>query len=240
MIWRAALSVALLLLVPAYLYGVVGLPPSPQRNRVVFPTDVTQLKLQQRYQILIVGTSLTSRGDWPDLLQSQLRECATGQVEVEQLARAGAGSAWGLSALRQHLREQNARVPDIVIIEFSGNDASLVRGLPILLSKRNTQAIIQAARDAGAVVFLATMSPAWRREALERPGQERYHALYRDLAASEGVGLIDTIGDWVSLPSKERMLLVPDGLHPTSEAMNRIVVSAFFSALGPLVCEGGN
>ena len=55
------------------------------------------------------------------------------------------------------------------------------------------------ARAHGAQVFLATMSPAWGRDAFERPGQARYHALYRDLARTRDVGLIDTTPQWYAL-----------------------------------------
>ncbi len=236
MILRSLMALALIAVAMAFLYGVIGLPPTAPGKRIILSERAARPAPGEGYDVLVLGTSLTSRGDWPELLQDRLNACATGPVRVERLARAGAASGWGLAALRDHLSDPDADPPDLLIVEFSGNDASLARGFPLFISKRNHRGIIQLARQSGAAVILATMSPAWGRDALERPGQDRYHALYRDLASSDGVGLIDTISDWRALSPEDRRASVPDGLHPTREAMAAIAVPAFMEAVGPIVC----
>ncbi|GAB4387672.1 SGNH/GDSL hydrolase family protein [Albidovulum sp.] len=243
MIWRMPVSVivlvlaAVLALAAALLYGVVGPAPTPAGERIRLPQDARPPGPGEDYRLLLLGTSLTRRGDWPDRLRERLGECAAGPVRVERLARAGAASDWGLAALRERLSRSGAQAPDLVIVEFSGNDAALAHGFPLFMSRRNHLAIIRAARDAGAAVILATMSPAWGWNALERPGQDRYHAIYRDLAASEGVGLVDTIADWRALPAERLRAAVPDDLHPTDEAMAAITVPALAEAVGAILCR---
>lgn len=231
MITKRALLVAMVggILLLGLLYGVLGGAITPPTERTIAPRAVV---LKPVRRILILGTSLTSRGDWVATLERRLRDCALG-VTVERLARPGASSRWGLTALRERLAKD---VPDFLVIEFSGNDASLKNGFPLPISRMLHRQMISEARAAGTIVVLATMSPAWRRNAWERPGQRRYHALYRDLARESDVGLIDTIPDWDTLSTSRRAVLVPDNLHPTFEAMNTITVPAFEEALRPFVC----
>lgn len=216
----------------AFAYGVVGRAPTPPGERIVAPRDAGAAGARD---VLILGTSLTSRGEWPAHLETRLRSCAP-DVRVERVARPGASSRWGLEALRRHLAEHEA--PDVLVVEFSGNDAALARGFPLFVSRRLHRQIVAEAREAGATVILATMSPGWGREAWERPGQDRYHALYRDLAREEGTGLVDTIADWRALSPERRAQWVPDDLHPTDEAMRAIAAAALEEVLRPLVCGG--
>lgn len=231
---RLALLAALGLgaLAVAAAYGIIGGPVTPPSQRIVAPSGERPADARS---ILILGTSLTSRGEWTEHLEGRLRACTT-DVRVDRVARPGASSRWGAGALRRYLSEQDP--PDVVVVEFSGNDASLWNGFPLAASRRLHREIIAEAQAAGATVLLATMSPGWKREALERPGQDRYHALYRDLAREEGVGLIDTIPEWRALPVDVRAAWVPDNLHPTDEAaMRAIAASALEEALRPLVCD---
>lgn len=219
----AILPVCLLLLV---LYGVVG-PSFTKTNR----TDILPAGDPSAPRVLILGTSLTSRGDWPERLAGRLEDCG---VTVETLAKPGGGSSWGLAKLEEWFAAGNAA--GLVIVEFSGNDASPIRGAPLFMSRKTHRRIIETATENGALVSLATMSPAWGMNALERPGQDRYHAIYRDLARS-GVGLIDTIDVWRALTEEDRARLVPDGLHPTEEGMALIAVPAFARHVRAVFCK---
>lgn len=221
---------------PLVLYGVIGGPITPSSARIVAIAEIPSFPRGQRFRIAILGTSLTSRGGWVKLLEEKLNRCADYPVQIEKLARPGASSRWGLASLRDHLERSGGRAPDVLIVEFSGNDASPYNGFPLVYSRRYHEKILDIARANGIAVFLATMSPAWGRNAWERPGQARYHALYRDLAREHGTGLIDTIDDWTALSETERDALVPDGLHPTDTAMRAMIVPAFAAALHPIVC----
>ena len=236
MLWRLLLFLAVAGAAIAGLgYGLVGAAPTASVGRVALPVGWPKPLPAAHHRILLLGTSLTRRGDWPELLEERLRQCATAPLMVERLAQAGAASGWGLEALRARLAE--APAPTIIVVEFSGNDASIIHGFPLFVSRHHHREILQHARDAGALPILATMSPAWGWKALARPGQRRYHALYRDLARSEGTGLIDTISDWRALPLAARRQALPDNLHPTPAAMEAITVPAFEAALRPLVCR---
>ena len=220
----------------AFLYGVIGWPDTTSGPRVVLPETNVSLGDKQVLRILILGTSLTSRGSWPEEVEARLGACAAAPVVVTRLARAGATSSWGLRALNDYFNHVGSKKPDVLIVEFSGNDASLYHGFPLYVSQKNHLNILDLARNKGVDVFLATMSPAWGINALERPGQGRYHALYRKLAAQEHVGLIDTVPTWADLPLVERSAFVPDGLHPSEDAMRAIAVPAFVEALKPFAC----
>ena len=222
--------------VVAFLYGVIGWPDTASGPRVVIPETNASLGNKQVLRILILGTSLTSRGSWPEEVEARLGACAAIPVVVTRLARAGATSSWGLLALNDYFNHVGSKKPDVLIVEFSGNDASLYHGFPLYVSQKNHVNILDLARSKGVDVFLATMSPAWGMNALERPGQSRYHALYRTLAAQEHVGLIDTAPTWADLPLAERSAFVPDGLHPSEGGMRAIAVTAFVEALKPFAC----
>lgn len=211
-----------------WLYGVIGPPATAQTARIVLP-DRGELT---GGRVLILGTSLTRSGTWVEALEDQLQSCAP-NVTITRLARAGAASDWGETALTTHLQE--ARY-DLVIIEFTANDASLARGIPLIWSRAGHIRMVDQVRNSRAAVFLATMSPAWGRNAWERPGQARYAGMYRDLAAEMGAGLIDTRADWHDLSQADRVKLVPDGLHPTNGGHGQITVPAFAEALSPIVC----
>lgn len=181
-------------------------------------------------RIAILGTSLTARGSWVAELEGDLRRCNP-EAAVTALARPGANSSWGLTAL------QSQQMPfDIVIVEFSINDASLFHGMPLILSRDRHRQILAAIRDTGAMPVLATMSPAWGREAWERPGQASYRQMYRELARNDQMALIDTAADWFALAPGERTEMVPDNLHPTAQAMQKVTIPAFLTALRPAVC----
>lgn len=220
----------------AFFYGVIGWSDISSGPRVILPEKNALLANKPVLRVLILGTSLTSRGNWPDELETRLETCAAVPVIVTRLARAGATSSWGLRALNDYFDQVGSETPDLLIVEFSGNDASLYHGFPLYVSQRNHLKILDLARRKSVEVFLATMSPAWGTNALERPGQSRYHALYRELALREHIGLIDTVLTWADLPLPERLTFVPDGLHPSEDGMRAIAVPAFVEALKPFIC----
>lgn len=184
--------------------------------------------------VLLLGTSLTAGGDWAHALERQLAACHRGGVVVERLAKPGANSAWGARVLAVRLVE--APIPDLLVVEFSINDASLWRGITLEQSRARHEEMLMAAKRAGITVWLATMSPAFGRKALERPGHLAYRSLYHDLALANNAGLIATTPAWQALSPDDRMAALPDDLHPTDAAMVAIAVPAYASALGSVVC----
>lgn len=216
----------------AYLYGVIGWKITQPHLASLDPVPPPS----NAHRIAIFGTSLTSRGVWVTQLEAELQKCNP-DVTITAISRPGASSRWGNMQLQDAFALLDTPY-DITIIEFSGNDASLKNGFPLWISHRLHREMIETAQASGSSVYLATMSPAWGVSAWIRPGQDRYHALYRDLARHYDTGLIDTIPNWRALPDDLRMALVPDGLHPTGRGMERITVPAFKAALRSHVCEG--
>lgn len=218
-----------------FAYGLIG--PSPAGPGTAGPRISPPAgPPPASHHVLLVGTSLTSSGDWPGLLQERLSAGNCRPAVIERLALAGASSNWGSKALEARLADRTAPRPGLIVIEFSINDASLLRGVPLFQSRRNHLHMLQLARDSGASAFLATRNPAFGWKAAMRPGQSRYQALYRTLARQEGAGLIDSIPEWRALAPAARHALLPDGLHPTPAAMAAIAVPALEDALGPLLC----
>lgn len=216
-------------------HGVIGLAYTKPGALSLQPAAALELAPEEPVHVLIVGTSLTTRGTWVGELEAELAACRKGPVKVEALAKAGATIRWGWPAFEA--RMAGAQRPDLIAMEFSGNDAVPWRGLPLFMAKARTQKVIDLAKSKDIPLYLATMSPGWGVNALKRPGQHRYHAMYRDLAARNGLGLIDTMPIWLGLSDAERAQLVPDDLHPTEAAMRQITLSAFATTLGVPLCD---
>jgi lysophospholipase L1-like esterase len=215
------------------LYGVVPGTFESERHAAVSPLSVPD---KEAKSVLVVGASLIARGDWIDEVEQQIRACNK-DASVVRLAMPGANSAWGLSALREYFRETRA---DIVVVSFAGNDASLWRGFPLFMSRAYHSEIIALSQAHSAEVILATMNPAWELEVWERPGQQAYRNMYRKLADEIGLLVVDTTPLWFALDEDTRTAWVPDGLHPTEQAMRQIAVPAFAEVLQAVLCSKGN
>ena len=237
-----SLTVAILaglLIMVLLLYGVIGLPVKTPQDVILAPREKSLANAAEestnRPLILFVGTSLTARVPWYKNVEADLRSCAP-NVSTERLAKSGASLRWGYPELERRLAREPK--PDVVVMEFNGNDAVLHVGLPLFMSKSWTRDAVKLIRQHGAVVYLSTMNPGWGSEALPRLGQKRYHENYREIAQEDGVGLIDTAVVWSNLSPERRRVLVPDNGHPTIEGMEEISLPYIVSALKPLICAG--
>ena len=233
-------GVALVASVGALHYGVgqgaLGLVQEPQHSFA--PAGWQAIAADRPVRVLLLGTSLTASGTWDAALQAQLSACRPGGVVVERLARPGANSAWGRDAL--DLRLQTGPAPDLLVIEFTINDASLWHGMTLGKSHARHSDMLAMAQQAGiAATWLSTMSPAFGREAWERPGQTAYRAAYADLAHDQGAGLIALTPVWQALTPAARAAAMPDGLHPTDAAMQAITTPALAANLAAVLCGAG-
>jgi hypothetical protein len=166
-------------------------------------------------RLLFVGTSLTARSIWPEVVAQAVEACRGGPVEVVRIAEPGATSAWG-AAQAARIRQATA---DVVAVEFLANDAALHRGVSRSASTAYHRAIIEAAREGGArAVLLVVIGPVRGLHLGLRFFLNDYAAVYVDLADGSFVHALDTRPFW---PADARALaaLVPDGLHPTEAAM---------------------
>ncbi len=222
----------------ALLWVFAVLTPAPPVPPAGFtpPRKIVAPLANEPAHLLFLGTSLTARGDWVRALEAELQTCRAGDLRIEVLAKPGHSVRWGRPALAARLADASAARPDMIVAEFSINDATLLRGLPLVWARGETLRLIEQSQEAGIPLYLATMSPAFGQNWAERPGHANYMALYRELAEHHGTGLVDTEAHWRELAPEERRRLLPDGLHPTQEAMRLITVPAFRAALGAALC----
>jgi acyl-CoA thioesterase-1 len=232
---RALLPLAVALVALLLFLWRIGafLSGDPPQTRV----DLALPPPPQPLRILALGTSLTQRGDWTEVLGERLTACRGAPVVVTKLALSGASSRWGEPALERELKI--GPVPDLVLIEFAVNDAHLGRLVSPAESRRRHTAMIEAAQRAGASVALLTMTKVHGLEAAQRPFLAVYRSQYGLLAETTGASVIDTLPPWKQLSEEMLRAYVPDGSHPTAEAMRTLLVPALLSALKPAICPAG-
>lgn len=179
-------------------------------------------------RVVAFGTSLTARNGWPDRFAAAFETCRGAQVELIRVAMPGKGSDWGLTALPEVI----AAEPDLVLIEFSINDADMRDGVSLRQSRSQHDAILSQLRSArpDAALVLMTMSPAYGLRGLTRPRLGHYYAAYGPLSVEHDTGLVDLNARWMDLPRPDRK--APDGLHPTDEQTQRLIDPALTAYFG--------
>jgi acyl-CoA thioesterase-1 len=171
--------------------------------------------------LLVIGDSLSAGfglepgQSWVALLQNRLDAEGYG-YRVVNASITGDTTTSGVGRLPRALKLHQ---PSIVLIELGGNDG--LRGTPIDLIKTNLAQMILAAQGAGARVVLAGMK-------MPPNYGERYtsafEAVYPQLAAEHGTGLIDFFMDGVAL---EPQYMQPDGIHPNAAGQQRLLDEAW-------------
>jgi len=130
--------------------------------------------------------------------------------------------------------------PDIVLIEFTINDADIRDGVWPEQSRENHRVMVAALRKAVPEVSLAlvTLNPPLGCRRLTRPFLARYLDLYATLAMEEKLGLIDLDPVWrAALDKGAARKLLPDGLHPAPAGVENITIPALLAAVGPAISE---
>ena len=186
----------------------------------------------QSVTVLALGDSLTAGYGLPegDGLVPQLNAwlAAQGaQVTVINGGVSGDTSAGGLSRLDWSLSPEVAAM----IVTLGGND--LLRGLPPEETRKNIEAILQAAQSRGLPVLLVGMkAPA----NFGPEYQAAFDALYPELATQYGAAHIDSFFGMIDPTAKDPGAIAPfmqaDGIHPNLEGVKKVV-----EVLGPQVVE---
>lgn len=187
------------------------------------------LRAAGELKIVVLGTSLTARYDWPAQLETKLAACLDRPVEVETVARPGASVAWGVEQVATVLDLE----PDLVLVEFAINDADLRDGVGRNRARELTTYLLAAlaAAPAPPQVALMTMSPAQGLRGWLRPELARRYGDYRVLAAAAGTGLVDLYPRWLARPRAERGL-GDDGLHPDPGVVAEMIVPVLAEYIG--------
>lgn len=182
-------------------------------------------------KIVALGTSLTARGGWTRPLGAELGRRLRRRVDIVTVARPGATSRWGAEQLDRVAGER----PDLVLVEFSANDAALRRLVTPRESRSNLRRILLGlrARLAHARLIVMAMNPASGLRGLVRPLLDRYADAHLREASGLGFETLDTRPIWSAMTAAERAAAIPDGLHPLPSAAASVMVPA----LGSLVAQ---
>ena len=171
---------------------------------------------------LSAGYGLEADEAWPTLLQTRLDEEGFRHTVVNASV-SGETSAGGRSRLPAALEQHE---PDIVILELGANDG--LRGLPPKLLAENLDAMISAARSAGAQVLLVGMQmppnygPVYTR---------RFAQTFTTVAKAQKVPLVPFLLEGFA---DQPELFLNDGIHPTADAQHK-VLDTVWHGLKPLL-----
>jgi lysophospholipase L1-like esterase len=182
-------------------------------------------------RIVSFGTSLTNQGGWQVPLQTSLASCLNRQVEVLKVAQSGATSDWAVA----HVDDVVRLTPDIVLIEFYGNDAAINRMMTRARSRTNIALVFDRLKSElpHARVIMTRMNPASGLRSTIRPLLEWYIDTQRNEALARGYEYVDYYPGWSKMTKKELESAIPDGIHPRPEAAARIVTSI----MTPYLCK---
>lgn len=186
---------------------------------------------------LAVSGNIEERLRWPSLLEAGLRERFPGRDL--RVVNAGVGGNTSREGLVRMDADVVAHAPEIVLVEFGGNDATPQsdRHVPLEEFRANLAAMKGRLDRFGAVMVLMTFPPvvdrnhAWYEQFKGAGGQdavvERYRGLTRAFAREHGLPLVDLDA---AIRRDPRAFIMGDGVHLTP-AGNR----AAFEAVLPVV-----
>mgnify|MGYP001411127115 CR=1 FL=1 len=157
---------------------------------------------------------------------SLLADKAGARARFINASISGETTAGGRTRLPGLLAEHR---PDIVLIELGANDA--LRGLPLDASEANLDAMVSAARAAGARVLLLGMQvpPNYGRRYTER-----FAGIFEAVARRHGVALVPFLLEEIA---DDLGYFQDDRIHPNESAQALIAATAW-PALEPLLASG--
>jgi acyl-CoA thioesterase-1 len=170
---------------------------------------------------ITAGLGLQSGQSFPDALQRDLDRLGY-RYSINNQGTSGATTKDAVAGLRSILLLH----PEIVIVEFGGNDG--LRGLPLDQTRRNLDQVLTALECAHIKILLAgiTLPPNYGEEYILQ-----FDQLFRDLAAKHHIAFVPMIyKDLVHIPDA----IQPDGIHPTAKG-SEIIACTLLSALKPLL-----
>jgi lysophospholipase L1-like esterase len=119
-----------------------------------------------------------------------------------------------------------------VVIECGMNDANL--SVPLATFENNIKAMVDGFRasDSSTEILLMTMNPAISPASNALiSALPAYYQTMRDLSSSLGIGIIDNTPSWGSPTTVQ----IPDGVHPTPESAQEVIIPNLLSVLGPMI-----
>ena len=179
--------------------------------------------------ILFLGDSITAgyglelSQAYPALLQQRIKKNGL-NFKVINAGQSGDTSAGGLARMDWLLKNRI----DVLVLELGGNDG--LRGLPVEVTRKNLQAIIDRARQRYPQIKIVVagmkippnMGAQYSRD---------FEAMFATLAKKNNAALIPFILEGVG---GVRQMNLPDGIHPTAKG-HEIVAENVWKVLQPVL-----
>lgn len=197
-------------LLGAILLGLIAAAPSPRT--VLFLGDS-----------ITAGYGLDLSEAYPALLQQRINQHGL-NFKVINAGQSGDTSAGGLGRMDWLLKNR----VDVLVLELGVNDG--LRGLPVEVTRKNLQAIIDRARQRYPqikVVVAGMKIPPNMGAEYSRD----FEAMFATLAKKNNAALIPFILEGVGGVSKMNL---PDGIHPTAKG-HEIVAENVWKVLEPIL-----
>ena len=183
---------------------------------------LTKVRAGDDVKVVLVGTSLTAAGSWPESLQTWLSSESTGPGTVTVVNRAVSGKAsnHGVATQTPLALTDN---PDAVFIEFSMNDAATSLNITQQQAEDNLNAMLDqfVAQNPNVIIVLQTMNslPPDTSPFSPRDDLNGYYQIYRDVAVERGAILIDHYPNWLNLYNNDLTTwnsYMKDAVHPNA------------------------
>jgi acyl-CoA thioesterase-1 len=187
---------------------------------------------QETRTIVVMGDSLSAGYNLPPgaAFPAQLEIWLTEKgaaVVVVNAAVSGDTSAGGLARMEWAVSGQPGTDPDLVIVEFGGNDA--LRGFEPSLTRSNLAQMIETLKDHQIPVLLAGMRAPPN---MGREYETEFNGLYADLAKKYGVYFYPFFLEGVAAIPE---LNLSDGIHPNEKG-----IAVIIEKIGPFVLAALN
>ena len=170
---------------------------------------------------ITAGYGLQTGQSFPDALQRDL-DAQGYHYKVSNQGTSGATTKDAVAGLSVILRIR----PEIVIVEFGGNDG--LRGLPLDQTRHNLDTVLTALEAAHIKILLAgiTLPPNYGPDYIRQ-----FDQIFRELAQKHHVALVPMIyKNLVNVPGT----IQSDGIHPTAKG-SEIIARTLLPALTPLL-----
>ncbi len=220
---------------------------------------LSRLDQGESLTICAIGTSLTgdyydpdakasAQSAWLSLMGKWLNALHPGKVMLHNEGIGGAASKYTASYKRPgsgldvQLDKALAHNPDVLFIEFAPNDAYEPYGISPRMSRDNLQEMIDRTRawakshHKNVEIVIQTMINAIGEHAATRPNLEAYYQGYRDVAAANGLLLIDHYPNWVKLYNSESdhatwNRYMSNSIHPNELGAENVILPEIQRAL---------
>ena len=170
---------------------------------------------------ITAGYGLQDGQAYPEALQRDL-DARGYHYKIVNDGTSGATTKDAVAGLRAVL----ALHPDVVIVEFGGNDG--LRGLPPDQTRHNLDAVLTGFENAHIRILLAgiTLPPNYGRDYIQQ-----FEQVFRDMAAKHHLAFVPMVyKDLVHVPGT----IQADGIHPTAKG-SEILAKTLLPALVPLL-----